>query len=242
MYLAAVAVGLSAIGLVVAVGACGYAIAHATGDRRLLAGMLAGFLVVFGAAAAVVGSAAYTRLNTFAVVTVPDQSTVGVSQSAVPQPAEDAWLHVAVDRGPLTGPGMDGVWTIKESNFTTRGTKRDIQAFASGRGDMLNLEFRAPSNGELRAGMFDGAERAPFVTGKSPGLEIDFDGHGCNTLIGRFQIKTLTWTVAKTVAEMDVLFVQYCEGAPPAMRGELWFTSEIGVHRTPPSATSGVAF
>jgi len=58
----------------------------------------------------------------------------------------------------------------------------------------------------LGAGQFTNAERAPFVTGKAPGLDINGDGRGCNTLGGRFAIKTLTWTSAGTVAEMDVLF------------------------------------
>ncbi len=88
---------------------------------------------------------------------------------------------------------------------------------------------------------FTNAERAPFVTGKAPGLDINGDGRGCNTLVGRFAIKTLTWTSAGTVAEMDVLFEQHCEGMGPALRGELWITTKLGVHRTPPTASSSVA-
>ena len=107
---------------------------------------------------------------------------------------------------------------------------------------LIDLEFRAPSNGHLGAGQFTNAERAPFVTGKAPGLDVNGDGRGCNTLGGRFAIKTLTWTSAGTVAEMDVLFEQHCEGMGPALLGELWITTKLGVHRTPPTPSSSVAF
>ena len=241
IYVAAVGAGLVTIGLAVAAGGWGYLLARAPRQRRMIAGITAGFVVVLGVLAAVLGSLTYARLSTVAIVTVPDQSTQTVSQSSVPQPATDAWMHFQSDGQDFIGAGKHQVWTIKESNFTTRGTKRDIQAFVSGQGDLWDLEFRAPSNGDLRTGQFDNAERAPFVTGKAAGLEIDGDGRGCNTLSGRFQIKSLTWTSAATVAEMDVVFEQHCEGGPPALRGELWFTTEVGVHNAPPSSDSNVA-
>ena len=94
--------------------------------------------------------------------------------------------------------------------------------------------------GQLGAGQFTNAERAPFVTGRAPGIDINGDGRGCNTLGGRFEITTLTWASAGTVAVMDVLFEQHCEGMRPALRGELWVTTELGIHKTPPTAASSV--
>jgi len=94
--------------------------------------------------------------------------------------------------------------------------------------------------GQLGAGQFTNAERAPFVTGRAPGIDINGDGRGCNTLGGRFEITTLTWASAGTVAVMDVLFEQHCEGMRPALRGEVWVTTELGIHKTPPTAASSV--
>lgn len=241
VYLVAGVAALSTMGFLLIALGLGYEFAHASVRwRRPVTAIAIVLVVLLGIGGGVLGAAAYKRLNTVAIVTVPDRSEVGLQQSSIFQPAQDGWLHFESDSGDFIGGGAKKVWTNVESNFTSRGTRHDLQANVSGQGDYWTLEFRAPSNGELRTGIFDNAERAPFVTGKAPGLDIDGDGRGCNTLSGRFEIKTLTWTSAGTVAEIDVLFEQHCERGASSLRGELWFTTEVNVHRTPPDAGSSV--
>jgi len=241
IYVVAVVAGLATIGAVLIAVGFGYEVAHSRAARiKPMVGVASVLVVLLGMGGAVLGAAIYVRINSVAVVTVPDKSDLCLAQSAVLQPAQDAWLHFQADSQDFIGGGTQKVWTNVESNFATRGTKRDVQSFVSGQGDNWTLEFRAPSDAELRTGIFNNAERAPFVTGKAPGLDIDGDGRGCNTLSGRFSIRTLTWTKEGTIAEMDVLFEQHCEKGAAALRGELWFTTEVGVHRTPPSADSAV--
>jgi hypothetical protein len=112
----------------------------------------------------------------------------------------------------------------------------------SGRGDWWGLEFRAPSNGVLRVGKFLNAERAPFVTGKAPGLDIDGSGRGCNTLTGQFDVTSARWTSSGEIVTIDVAFEQHCEGGTPALRGELWLTAELGVHKAPPDMSAPITF
>ena len=252
VFLFAVAAGLFTVGLLLAAGASGYAIAHAPRNRGLLIAISTVSAVLIGMTGAALGSITYIKIATAAVSTLPERATPGASpvgaqseptasQPQAPQAAIDAWMHFQSDTGDYIGGGKQQVWTLKESDFSVGGNNRDIRASVSGQGDWWYLEFRAPSNGQLGAGQFTSAERAPFVTGKAPGLDVNGDGRGCNTLGGRFAIKTLTWTSAGAVAEVDVLFEQHCEGMGPALRGELWLTTKVGVHKTPPTASSSVA-
>lgn len=149
-------------------------------------------------------------------------------------------MHFQSDAGDYIGGGTLKVWTLAESNFSISGTNGDLHASVSGKGDWWYLEFRAPSNGNLHAGVFVNAERAPFVTVKAPGLDIDGDGRGCNTLTGTFDIKSISWTSAATVSELDITFEQHCEGGVPALRGELWIGTQPGVHKPLPSADAPI--
>jgi len=98
------------------------------------------------------------------------------------------------------------------------------------------------SNGLLRVGTFINAERAPFVTGKAPGLDIFGSGRGCNTLSGQFEITSVKWAPSGEIVAIDVLFEQHCEGGTPALRGELWITTQAGVHKAPPDMGTPITF
>jgi len=256
VYLFALAAGLFVAALLAAGGASGYAIAHAPSHRATLTSVAAGAALVVVGTGTFLGSVAYSKLNSVAVVRVQGLSspnanaTPGDATQPQPasstadtlQPAADAWMHFQSDTGDYIGGGVLKVWTIKESDLSVGGTNSYLRASVSGLGDWWYLDFRAPSNGHLVPGMFTSAERAPFVTGKAPGIDVSGDGRGCNTLTGRFEIKSLTWTQAATVAEMDILFEQHCEGMTPALHGELWYTTEAGVHKPAPAASSTIAF
>ena len=253
-YLVAVAAGLFVVALMLAAGGLGYAIANAPTNRTALVGIGVASALLIGIAGSVFGSIAYTRLQTVAVATVREhqsptatsasntQTPAADTASDTPLSATDGWLHFQSDNRDYIGGGVQKVWTLKESDLAISGSNHNIVASVSGQGDWWYLNFRGPSNGDLHTGTYTNAERAPFVTGKAPGLDISGDGRGCNTLSGRFQIKSLAWTTAGTVAEMDVLFEQHCEGGTPALRGELWITTELGVHKAAPSSSSAVTF
>lgn len=251
----ALAAGALAGAVVISAGLSGYAIAHLPGNRVPLLGLAASSLLVICVASGVLGSITYSRLPVAAVARVPVVSSGSsptpaaspsqsdsTANSDTLQPATDAWMHFQSDTGDYIGAGVLKVWTLDESNFSIGGTNAYLRVSVSGKGDWWYLDFRAPSNGHLAVGQFDNAERAPFVTGKAPGLEVDGDGRGCNTLSGRFEIKTLTWTESATVAEIDVVFEQHCEGMAAALRGELWMTTRVGVHKPAPAAGASINF
>jgi hypothetical protein len=252
VYPLALLVGVWVTLLVLAAGGAGYALAHATAGRRILVAAFCGFTMVFGAAGTVLASAAYGHFSHPAGATStlvspsPDQAVQPPAQTS-PAPAQqyarsatDAWLVFQSDAGDFIGAGKSEVWTLSESDFTLRGNSRDIQAGVSGKRDYWSLEFRAPSNGALQVGLFTNAERAPFVTGKAPGLDINGSGRGCNTLGGQFRLKSVRWDSSGEVTDIDIVFEQHCELGAPALRGELWISTAAGSHKAPPALSTPI--
>ena len=252
-YLTLLLIGLGVVASLLSAGAIGYALAHARNWRRAMIAACCGLTLAYGASVPLLASVVYTRLAqpslTAATQTQPTstQTQPPTTQTEPPsataqqsRPATDAWLRFQSDSGDFIGAGKSELWTLAESNFTVSGDSRDIRATASGKGDEWWLEFRAPSNGTLQVGTFTKAERAPFVTGKAPGLDIYGSGRGCNTLSGQFGVKSLKWTSSGTIAEIDVVFEQHCEGGSPALRGELWITTQVGVHKAPPDMSTPI--
>ena len=232
-------IGLWVVALLLSAGGVGYALARAPAWRRTILAICCGLTLVYGASGALFASGVYTRL-TQPVLTTALQDQPPNAASHQLRPAADAWLRFQSDPGDFIGIGKNELWTESESNFAIRGDGHDIQVNVSGKGDWWDLEFRAPSNGALRVGKFIKAERAPFVTGKAPGLDIDGSGRGCNTLSGQFDVTSVRWTSSGEIVDIDVLFEQHCEGGTAALRGELWLTTEFGVHKVPPDMSTAI--
>lgn len=246
-FVTAVLAGASVVTLLLAAGAGGYLLAHTRVRGLPLLAICLTATVVYGGVGLAVGSALYVRLERTPAVAVsrvaatkPGQPSPASGATDQPQPATDAWLHFDSDTGDYIGAGKHEVWTLVESNISISGDASYLRAYVSGRGDDWQLWFRAPSNGSLHVGTYLRAERAAFVTGKAPGLDVFGSGRGCNTVSGQFQITKLTWTSSGTVADIDVLFEMHCEGGTAALRGELWVSTVAGAHRAPPNAASPI--
>src|SRR5205814_471376 len=61
------------------------------------------------------------------------------------------------------------------------------------------------------------------------------DGRGCNTLAGSFQVLQVTYGAGNTIAAFDATFEQHCEGAVPALRGEIRYNANVVVNLTAPT-------
>ena len=248
-YLLSLLIGILVVALLLSAGAAGYALAHMRTWRAPVIAAFGALTLAFGGVSAFTTAVVATKLSQPVRIAAIQTSPTSTSQSSPPEvtdqqprPATDAWLRFQSDPQDYIGAGKDELWTLVESNFTIRGDNRDVQVSASGKGDYWQLEFRAPSNGLLKVGRFTNAERAPFVTGKAPGLDIFGSGRGCNTLSGQFEIKSLGWASSGEVVSIDVLFEQHCEGGTPALKGELWITTQAGQHKAPPDMGTPITF
>jgi hypothetical protein len=81
----------------------------------------------------------------------------------------------------------------------------------------------------LAVGTYLNAERAPFASPGSPGLDILFEHRGSNTLTGMFRIDEISYTATGsdewTLNRFRATFEQHSEGAVPGMRGTIAYSS-----------------
>jgi hypothetical protein len=96
------------------------------------------------------------------------------------------------------------------------------------------LNFAAPNNAPLAPGSYLNATRFPFQSSNEPGLDVFGDGRGCNQLTGSFQILQVVYGPDNTVTAFDATFEQHCEGAAPALRGEIRYKANVPLYLTVP--------
>jgi hypothetical protein len=87
-------------------------------------------------------------------------------------------------------------------------------------GDWWYLDMAAPYGQSLTPGTYTGATRYPF-NGAGPGLSLDGNGRGCNTLTGSFTVLDAVYGLNGYVQTFDATFEQHCEGGTAAARGEV---------------------
>lgn len=88
-------------------------------------------------------------------------------------------------------------------------------------GDWWYLDLAAPAGQALAPGDYTGATRYPFNSAPAPGLSVDGNGRGCNTLTGSFSISDVTFGPNGYVEKLDATYEQHCEGGTAALRGEV---------------------
>jgi hypothetical protein len=79
----------------------------------------------------------------------------------------------------------------------------------------------------MQPGVYENAQRADFASPGHPGLDVEFQNRGCNTVTGRFNVEQATFgtdsTGAQTIQTFTATFEQHCEGAVPALFGTFSF-------------------
>jgi hypothetical protein len=61
----------------------------------------------------------------------------------------------------------------------------------------------------------------PFEAPGAPGLDFSGEGRGCNKLSGRFTVSEARYGPQGLIRSLRARFEQHCEGAAPALRGEV---------------------
>jgi len=72
----------------------------------------------------------------------------------------------------------------------------------------------------LHPGVYFRAERAPFRTGRAPGVDVSGDGRGCNEIWAALAINQIETDAVGNVTLLDGSFRQQCDSpTAPALRG-----------------------
>ncbi|MDG9925630.1 MULTISPECIES: hypothetical protein [unclassified Pseudomonas] len=133
-------------------------------------------------------------------------------------------LTLKSDAGDYIGAGKNYLYT--DANATFRYSKNYDNGItlniSSGNGSVWwTLDLAAPGNAQLQPGSYEAATRFPFQATSEPGLNFSGSGRGCNTLTGRFDIFEVSYDSQGVVNGINASFEQHCEGATPALRGQL---------------------
>jgi hypothetical protein len=134
------------------------------------------------------------------------------------------------DAGDFIGHGLSETITMATAKFSawdqpSTPTTSIRLLPPSGGAFNWNLDFEAPSGTQLLPGTYNSATRFPFNAAGVPGLSVSGNGSGCNTLTGSFVVLEATYGAQGEVLRFHATFEQHCEGAVPALRGEIYIVA-----------------
>lgn len=160
-----------------------------------------------------------------AVVAVPVLAVLVGAVPAQAQAVASGSLSFSGDAGDyITGGGSYAYSTAAKDRLTVSASEDhnhvsvSVSAFNS---DWWTVDLAAPGGTGLTAGTYDGATRWPFQGANAPGLSLDGNGRGCNTLTGTFAVQNVVFGPHGYVQTLDATFEQHCEGGTAAARGEV---------------------
>ena len=87
------------------------------------------------------------------------------------------------------------------------------------------LTLAAPLTTRLVVGTYESAQGYPFQPRGVPGLDFGGDGHGCNTLTGRFVVTEASYLPSGAIDRFRATFEQRCQGTSPGVSGEVQLVS-----------------
>jgi hypothetical protein len=167
------------------------------------------------------------------VVTPPSSAD---ATTAAPNEAKAAQAAAAAVTGDTsfayTSAAGDYIGQGQSKTFTP---SADMTVSISGTETHLSVNVHAPDystwwsvslsagiGDTLRPGSYSKAERDPFRTGRSPGLDAYGDGRGSNEVFGSFTVNQIGFDAAGAVNLADVSIVQQCEtSTAPAFKGTI---------------------
>ena len=125
----------------------------------------------------------------------------------------------------------DGVFTANASTSTSGGQADYVTVSFNqgGSGENWSLTFGTNHYGTaLVPGTYTMAQRAPFAATGHPGLDVNGDGRGSNTLTGTFTVFEAVFDYSGSqpkVVSFAASFEQHSEGATPALTGTIYYNS-----------------
>jgi hypothetical protein len=134
------------------------------------------------------------------------------------------------------GGGQTQFYSSSDGSFTTRvredgGVSTQFQSPTH----WWYVDLAAADGVPLTPGVYLDARRIPFLYPGHPGLDVYGDGAGCNQVTGSFVVKQLAFAQDGSVEHLWATFEHHCEGAEPALYGDLRVNAEIVVTVSAPS-------
>ncbi|MER5949449.1 hypothetical protein ABT127_25690 [Streptomyces sp. NPDC001904] len=167
-----------------------------------------------------------TLLLAAAVATVP---TPAAAASAGTAPVTS--FSYTSSPGDFIGQGRSGTFTAPQDGISALNPVEVdpglIRVFVSDGDTDWMIEFAGAQGELLTPGVYRDAERAAFRTGRSPGLAVTGNGHGCNEVYGDFTVHQVAHDADGQVTLLDATFTQHCETADaPPLKGRVKYRAQ----------------
>lgn len=135
----------------------------------------------------------------------------------------ETFLSFVSEPGDYIGGGQSLTFTPANAGFSSMVSedRRSVAVSVLPSSSFWYLNLAAPAGQELLPGVYEGATRWPFQAPPVPGLDFSGDGRGCNTLTGRFEVLEAVYAPLGYIERFHAKFEQHCEGAEPALFGEI---------------------
>ncbi len=129
-------------------------------------------------------------------------------------------LALSSQAGDFIGQGEQYLFTLSDGTFTVSNSANVVEVLINN-GDYWDTDFAGPTTARLGVGDYENAQRWPFQPAGTPGLSVDGDARGCNTLTGNFQVLKAGYNTSGILQSFSANFEQHCEGMVPALFGWL---------------------
>lgn len=147
-------------------------------------------------------------------------------------------LSLFSDPGDFVGGGQNAFFTPADGTFSVQSSPGGNVIgvhFVGQPGVFWDLEFAACCGAPLAAPLqYFGAQTWPTQPSFLPGMLISGDGRTCDAVTGSFSVQQLSFNPDGSVASLDVIFVQQCQGETPALSGEIRFGAVAPIYITSP--------
>jgi hypothetical protein len=195
---------------------------YAAGDFRLAADACSGKTLGPGSSCALsVGFASSTPGPRTASLQIRLGTALDKVQLDAPVPVGATSLTMTSQHGDFVGQGKSWNYTASNAGFYFVASPAGLTAYVWVDGGWLwNAELTSASGHRLAVGNYP----AVSITGPGNVLDVAGDSRGCNTVTGSFQIKQVTFS-GQSLEHLDATFSQHCEGASPALNGEIKYVS-----------------
>jgi hypothetical protein len=157
-------------------------------------------------------------------------SLSGAGAAVTLETVQDGTLTMTSDPGDWVGQGGSYSFSTPGNLFFARSSEAgsDLTVTVQPNGsssDEWVLEFAAPFGQQLVPGTYTGAVRASERGTTSPGLDVSGELRGCSSLTGSFTVLDVAYEPSGYVDSFHATFEQHCDGAAPALRGEVQVTN-----------------
>ncbi len=158
-----------------------------------------------------------------------NQITVTAAQTAVCEITNDdvtpSSVRLQSDVGDYIGAGQSYQYTKANAVITVTASGGRLSVGIRGDQQWFG-DFQSPNTlNRLEPGTYTGLSRYPFHNPATGGLNWSGEGRGCNTLTGSFTVERVTY-LDNNLTAIDLTFEQHCEGAAPALRGEIHWSAD----------------